>query len=98
MAFKLIWSPKAQIDFRDLLYYISESNHQAAVNFGSEVIKVIEKLAEFPESGKMVPEFYNSAIREIICKPYRIIYRVRRNEGLIEITRIWHAARGIPDI
>ena len=36
--------------------------------------------------------------REIIHRPYRIIYRVREEQKVIEILRVWHAARGIPRI
>ncbi|MCC6325880.1 MAG: hypothetical protein DCC43_10860 [Candidatus Brocadia sp.] len=30
--------------------------------------------------------------------PYRIVYRVKRNKKVIEMVRIWHAARGTPDL
>jgi plasmid stabilization system protein ParE len=33
-------------------------------------------LADFPEIGRMVPEFRQPNLREIICRSYRIIYRL----------------------
>ena len=98
MAFTLTWSPTARLDLWDLLSYISESNPQAAAEFGHGVFEAIERLREFPESGRMVPEFNKPTIREIIRRPCRIVYRVQHEEKLIEIARIWHAARGIPEI
>ena len=98
MAFKLDWAPQARLDLWDLLSYISESNRQAAADFGLGVFGAIERLTEFPESGRMVPEFQDPAIREIIRRPCRIVYRLKRDESLVEIARIWHAARGIPEI
>ncbi|HIJ65546.1 MAG TPA: type II toxin-antitoxin system RelE/ParE family toxin [Candidatus Hydrogenedentes bacterium] len=98
MAFKLVWSSTARLDLWDLLSYISESDRQAAAEFGRSVFAAIERLREFPESGRIVPELSDPAIREIIRRPCRIVYRVRREEKLVEIARIWHAARGIPEM
>ena len=57
-----------------------------------------ENLANFPEIGRVVPEFQQSNLREVICRSYRIIYRLRRDEQRIDIVRFWHAARGFPRI
>jgi plasmid stabilization system protein ParE len=52
----------------------------------------------FPFLGRVVPEFKIKSIREIIHRPYRIVYRVGEEQELIEILRVWHAARGIPKL
>jgi len=57
-----------------------------------------ENLANFPEIGRTVPEFKQPNLREILCRSYRIIYRLRRDEQRIDIVRFWHAARGFPRI
>ncbi|MCF8111459.1 MAG: type II toxin-antitoxin system RelE/ParE family toxin [Desulfobacteraceae bacterium] len=58
----------------------------------------MERLVDFPESGRIVPEFGDPGIREVIRKPFRIVYRVRNDTNAVEIIRVWHAARGIPQI
>ena len=98
MAFSIVWSPTARLDLWDLLSYIFESNRDAAAKFGLSLFESIERLKESPESGRTVPEFNEPTIREVIHRPCRIIYRIKRDEKLIEIARIWHAARGIPEI
>ena len=55
-------------------------------------------MADFPESGRIVPEFGDPNIREVIRKPCRIAYRIRRRKRTIEIARVWHAARGTPEV
>jgi toxin ParE1/3/4 len=57
-----------------------------------------ENLANIPESGRTVPEFKQSNLRETVCRSYRIIYRLRQDERRIDIVRFWHAARGFPRI
>ena len=98
MAVKLIWSPTAHLDLRDLCAYIAEENPSAAHNFASSIFEVIERFPEFPESGRIVPEFNDPSIREIIRKPCRVVYRLKTDKQIIEIARIWHSARGIPKI
>ncbi len=51
---------------------------------------------QFPQLGRVVPEENDEAIREIIFRSYRIIYKVERE--IIAIVRVWHGARGEPDI
>ena len=98
MAFTLIWSPAARLDLWAILSYINESNPQAAGNFGRGVFIAVENLAIFPASGRMVPEFNDPTIREVMCKPCRIVYRLKKNEQVIEIARVWHSARGTPEL
>ena len=56
-----------------------------------EIISQIERLADFPESGRVVPEFNIENLREIIFAPFRIVYRLDGNK--IKIVRIWRSER-----
>ena len=48
-------------------------------------------MREQPEMGRIVPEFNNENLREIIRPPYRIVYR--RQKIKISIVRIWRSER-----
>ena len=98
MAYGLIWAPSARLDLRELSSYIAESRPGACANFVKKVFSTVENLADFPKSGRVVPEFNDPNIREVIRKPCRIVYRVRPQERIVEIVRVWHAARGIPQL
>ena len=98
MAFKLIWSPSAKFDLKDIATFIAEDSATAAERVIRRLFQALERLADFPESGRIVPEFGDPVIREVILKPWRIVYRVDAGRSIVEIARVWHAARGIPDI
>lgn len=98
MAFKLIWSQTAKLDLKDIAAFIAEDSTSAAEQFVRSLFQSVERLADFPESGRIVPEFNDPAIREVIRKPCRIVYRVDSRKRIVEISRVWHAARGTPDI
>ncbi|HKV33296.1 MAG TPA: type II toxin-antitoxin system RelE/ParE family toxin [Pyrinomonadaceae bacterium] len=98
MAYKLIWSPVARDDLHDIVVFIGRDNPNRAMSFGYELISETDRLQEFPESGRIVPEYRNNQIREIIFRPYRIVYRVDDERGFCEIARVWHSSRGIPKL
>jgi toxin ParE1/3/4 len=98
MAYDLSWSPSAQTDLRQIFAYIAQDDREAARRFIQGIFHVIERLQTLPLSGRIVPEFNTSEIREIIRQPCRIVYRINNERKTIEIVRVWHAARGIPEI
>jgi plasmid stabilization system protein ParE len=56
-----------------------------------EIIYQVERIADFPESGRIVPEFNIENLREIIFPPFRIVYRLDGNK--IKIVRVWRSER-----
>ncbi|HCZ37727.1 MAG TPA: type II toxin-antitoxin system mRNA interferase toxin, RelE/StbE family [Cytophagales bacterium] len=93
---KIIWTDFAIEDLRLIHNYISKDSKLYADRFISKLITRIEQLEKFPQSGRVVPEFDNKILRELIESNYRIIYRIEQNH--IGIVRIHHAARVLRDI
>jgi toxin ParE1/3/4 len=98
MAFRLIWSPLALLDVKDIAAFIAEDSPSAAKRFVKSLFQTVERVADFPKSGRIVPEFGDAAIREVVRRPCRIVYRIDSLERTVQIVRVWHSARGIPDI
>jgi len=96
MDFKISLAPRAIQDLQEIVRYISIDNPERAESFGRELITKTRLLAAFPEMGRVVPEFNEPYIREIIHKSYRIVYRLKHQERRIEVARFWHGARGTP--
>jgi plasmid stabilization system protein ParE len=98
MAYRIFWTPIAVQDLRDVCEFISRDNPVAAQRMGEELIEQAEAIALFPQSGRTVPEKKDSLIRETIVGSYRIIYRVDEVDKVVAIVRIWHSARGTPEL
>jgi toxin ParE1/3/4 len=96
MAFKLIWSPSARLDLKEIALFIDQDNPSAAKRFVKGLVQAVKRLADFPMAGRVVPEIGKPHIREIMRRPCRIVYRITHEKQEIEIMRIWHSARGIP--
>lgn len=56
-----------------------------------EVVSRVEQLADYPESGRVVPEFGAAHLREIIHPPFRIVYRLDKTR--VRIVRVWRSER-----
>ena len=98
MAFQIIWSEQARDDLQSIVLFIAQDNPTVAESFGYRLMSKVDVLAQFPQIGRVVPEENDETIREIILRPYRIIYRVIPEKQIVAIVRIWHGARGEPDL
>ncbi len=80
---KLIWTDPAVDDLQAIFDYISKDSEYYASVFIGELIQSVEKLIEFPDIGRIVPEYQRKDIRELIVQSYRIIYQIEQKRVLI---------------
>ncbi len=78
---EIVWSPQSIEDIKEIGDFIAEDNPFRAVSFVDELISVVERLSEYPESGPIVEE--NPVLRQIVHYGYRIIYQFRLGKILI---------------
>ncbi|HQL75179.1 MAG TPA: type II toxin-antitoxin system RelE/ParE family toxin [Phycisphaerae bacterium] len=98
MAFKIVWSQTAVEDFKEIVEFISLDDPSSAASLAGRILTRIQRAAELPLSNRLVPEKGGESVRESILRPYRIVYQVDDARAAIQILRIWHAARGAPDL
>ena len=79
-------------DLRELLlYYEEQLVPQVGQLFVVEILDRIETLIDNPDIGRVVPEFSTDNIRELIHKPFRVVYL--RESSTIFIIRVWRSER-----
>ena len=88
---KIVWTEIAIEDLRLIHEYISNDSKLYAERLIEKIFERIDRLENFPKSGRVVPEFETETIRELIEGNYRIIYQILPDH--IGIVRIHHAAR-----
>jgi toxin ParE1/3/4 len=84
----LNWSPLAISRLSEIAKYIALDNPVAAERWVNKIFALVEKLPDFPERGRMVPEINNKMIREVISGNYRVIYILEDRE--ISILTVRH--------
>jgi plasmid stabilization system protein ParE len=76
-------------DLRD--WYAAQSAPEVGDRPVREIVQRLEQLAEFPDSGRVVPEFDTPWLRELVHPPFRIVYRVDGER--VRIVRVWRSER-----
>ncbi len=92
MGFKVILTPQSQADLCNIVFFIAEDHPERAKSFGNELIDRALTLAEMPERGRVVPEISEPTVREIVHRPYRIIYEIFAEQNAVYVLRFWHSA------
>jgi toxin ParE1/3/4 len=72
-------------------YYLEQGVPQIGQDFVVAIIEHIETLTKHPDIGRVVPEFNDELIRELIHSPFRVVYL--RESKLVNIIRIWRSER-----
>ena len=98
MAVEISWSFQAEIDLQDLILFVCADGSVAGEVFIRALLEKIELLADFPQMGRVLPEHPASGYRELVHRDYRLIYRFAPSQAGIEMIRIWHGARGTPEL
>jgi plasmid stabilization system protein ParE len=76
-------------DMRD--YYLEQQVPEVGHRLLKEILSLVEELSAHPDRGRIVPEFNQPRLRELIHPPFRIVYR--RDSHRISVVRVWRSER-----
>ena len=91
MARKVVWTAPAWDDLEAAAAYIARDSEFYAASFVQEVRDAAASPADFAERGQTVPEFGNDSIRELLVKPYRVVYKL--TDEHVFIVALIHGSR-----
>jgi toxin ParE1/3/4 len=85
----IIWSPLALERVAEIAAWIESERPAAAERMVTELFGAVKRLSRFPESGRQVPEFGRTELREVIHRGFRIVYRVA--DDYVSILTVRHS-------
>jgi len=89
---KVVWSDRALRSLAAIHERISaEAEAATAHRVVDSILQRGDQLAAFPLSGRIVERYKRPGIRELIESPYRIMYRVTRQQ--VQIIDVLHSAQ-----
>jgi plasmid stabilization system protein ParE len=91
---RIHWTNNAVDHLVNIHRYISLNSPTYAKAMVDRITRRSSQIACSPLSGRMVPEYQATEIREIIEKPYRIIYCIKKDQ--IDVLAVIHGARLLP--
>jgi len=90
------WTERAVEDLAAIKAFISQESPAYALAVVGRLYQAVGQLAQFPDSGRIVPEQARSEIRELVRPPYRIVYR--RRPDLVEVLLVFRSSLPLPTI
>ncbi|TLU87351.1 MAG: type II toxin-antitoxin system RelE/ParE family toxin [Chlorobium sp.] len=84
-------SSAAADDLEAIANFIAVDSEHYASLFAIDVLSAVDRLTDFPYSGRSVPELNDPAIREILFGSYRIVYRVKSD--MVELLTVYHGSQ-----
>ena len=96
---KVVLTESAITDLEDILaWYKKEKVPEVGEKLVDDVLLRTEQIANHPQSGRVVPEFQNPLLRELIQTPFRIVYLLEGDTCFL--IRVWRSERllRLPDV
>lgn len=90
---KVLWTESALAQLQAIYDYLAQTSPKYALRIVDRLTKRSVQIAAFPFSGRTVPEYELNEIREVIERPYRIIYFIEVVEQKIEVLAVIHSSR-----
>lgn len=85
---KVYWTLNAIKHLTNIYEYIALNSPTYARRMVDRITQRSEQISTQPFSGRKVPEYETEDIRELIEKPYRIIYRLKQDQ--IDVLAVIH--------
>ncbi|MCH8847009.1 MAG: type II toxin-antitoxin system RelE/ParE family toxin [Proteobacteria bacterium] len=90
---QVIWTEPALSNLNEIADYIALDKFSAAQRLIQQIFSSVERLEQFPESGRIPPELEHSRYREIIVGPCRIFYRSDNEQNKVYILYVIRGER-----
>lgn len=85
-SYRVLWSHTAQQDLTEIIEYIAQDSVGNALEILHKLEAKAALLLTLPSRGRIVPELLCTGVsqyRELICAPWRIVYRIENQRVLI---------------
>ena len=96
MAFHVEWTEAAWSDLEEVADYIARDSRYYAAAFVQEVRDAARSLSRMARRGRVVPEFDDPGIRELLVGRYRLICRLAGES--VHIVGLVHCARDLGEL
>ena len=90
---KVYWTNTAEGHLDAIFDYIAQNSKEYAKSMVDRITRRSQQIAEYPLSGRVVPEYDFNQIREVIEGSYRIIYHIKSDQ--IDVLAVIHGAMNI---
>ncbi len=91
---KVVWTDRAKARLKKIHAYIAHDSAQTADEVIVRLVRRSQQLETVMRSGRMVPEYAREDVRELLERPYRIIYTILPER--IDVVSVMHYRQLLP--
>jgi len=92
----IVWSPQSLRELEAHRDFIAQDSPHYADLTVRRIVAAVERLQQFPLSGRVVPERRSPSLREVIVGRFRVVYRV--SPGTVEIATVFRGEQPFPAV
>ena len=89
----MIVLPEARADLRGVRERRAQFSEESAADLILALVRRVRQIRDFPQSGRMIPEFQHPALREMLEQGFRVMYEVF--EDRTEVFGVLHSRQDI---
>jgi addiction module RelE/StbE family toxin len=90
---KVVWTDAATAQLELIHNYVAQTSSDYAQRIVDQLTNRSKQIANFPFSGRIVPEYELNEVRELIEGSYRIIYLIKDEKQKFEVLAVIHSSR-----
>ena len=94
---RVYWTLYARQRLREIKAYLKKEAPRVAGTTAASLAKRSVILGKLPKIGRQVPEYQREDIREVLERPYRLVYRILEDEERIDVLTVAHYHQLLPD-
>jgi toxin ParE1/3/4 len=90
---RIRWTVGAKEDLREIVQFIGRDSVAYAGATADRIVAAVERLRRHPRLGRVVPEYQDRHLRELIVGNYRVVYWVSAER--LAMIAVVHASRDL---
>ncbi|MBN4076054.1 type II toxin-antitoxin system RelE/ParE family toxin [Gammaproteobacteria bacterium AH-315-E17] len=90
----VVWTDRAFYRLQGILEYIAKDQPVNAEQWVDQLLERGDSVRDQPFMGRIVPEYQDETIREVLQNDYRIIYKIRLKR--VDILTVRHGSQLLP--
>jgi toxin ParE1/3/4 len=80
---RVVWAESARRALDEVVDYIARDSRSSGLRVLESALNAADKLAQFADRGRVVPELADAGIRETFVFRYRLMYRVEPERVIV---------------
>jgi toxin ParE1/3/4 len=93
---RILWTLEAVSDLESVRDFISLTSPHYGNVLAANLVESLDRVRDFPRSGRIVPELQREDTREVIYGLYRIVYRLLDDDNVAEVLTVFRSSRPFP--